>query len=360
MRLLRCWVLGAALLVGSLARAQSVIELRPTAYIAEGTPVKLGQIARLEGPEAAALAQTEVSSAAPKAISIEELRRALEASGRINWGRITLRGSSCTLLGPAPEPRVRPPHAEAEPEAPALATNTVRAAVTMHLARMLRAAPEDLQLTFAPEDADFLNTPTTGRTVEVHPTALAEKMPLRIAVYERDRMIGGERTVRVTVRVRRDVPVAFVGKRRGETIAPGDFSTESRWVSPTMQPATSEQLTGAAARDRVNAGEIIEADDAVPAFVVGKGDIVAVRCISGGIILGTRARAMGPGRDGDLVEFQALDSKRRFFARMDGRGRAIVTADAPEPDLQAARPRPATLPVRGGRIPPPISPEDSR
>jgi hypothetical protein len=58
-----------------------------------------------------------------------------------------------------------------------------------------------------------------------------------------------------------------------------------------------------------------------------------------------------------------MDSKRRFFARLDGKGRAVAAAaptgdGAPRQNMD--RSRPASLPVRGGTLPPPISPETSR
>lgn len=346
-----------ALAAAPLARGQSTIELRPSAHIPPGTPLTLALVARLDGADAVALAGVPLPSSTGGSLSIEDVHRAIDASGRVNWGRITLRGATCNLLGPAPEPKSPTP----APVAPVPSDpNSVRAAVESQMARVLRVSTDDLQLSFAPEDGEFLSTRTAGRTVEIHPTAMADKMPLRIAVYESDRIIGGERTIRVGVRVRREVLVAMVAKRRGEIIAPEDYSTESRWISPVARPATPDQIAGSAIRGRVNAGEIIDADDVAPAVAVNKGDIVAIRCVSGGVVLATRARAVTAGRDGDVIEFQALDSKRRFFARMDGRGRAVVAAD-PVPNEQPAEPMTRkSLPVHGGRIPPPMSMETQR
>jgi len=358
-RLIHTCLIAAALAAAPSVRAQSTIELRPNAHIPPGTPITLALVARLEGADAVALAGVPLPSATGGSLSIEDVHRAIDASGRVNWGRITLRGATCNLLGPGPEPKAAAP----APVAPLPSDpNSVRAAVETQMARVLRVATDDLQLTFAPEDGDFLSTRTTGRTVEVHPTAMADKMPLRIAVYEGDRIIGGEHTIRVGIRVRREVLIALVAKRRGEIIAPEDYSAESRWIGPTARPAMPDQVAGAAIRGRVNPGEIIDAEDVAPAVAVNKGDIVAIRCVSGGVVLATRARAITAGRDGDLIEFQALDSKRRFFARMDGRGRAIVAADPGPKDLPLPTdPSPrGSLPVRGGRIPPPMSTETQR
>jgi len=85
---------------------------------------------------------------------------------------------------------------------------------------------------------------------------------------------------------------------------------------------------------------VVMAEAVAPTVAVAKGDIVAIRCISGTVVLSTRARAMATGRDGELVQFQALDSKRTFFARMDGKGHATVVAGDAVP-ADSRRPVPA-------------------
>jgi flagella basal body P-ring formation protein FlgA len=191
------------------------------------------------------------------------------------------------------------------------------------VAHIAKAEPADLQLTFSPEDRDFLSQSTAGRTVEVRATAMSDKLPLAVTVYEGERIVAS-RTIRVGVQVRRLVVIATCEKRRGETIAREDLAAETQWVALTASPATIDQLAGAVVRTRIPMGQAIQTGDVSPPIIVNKGDQVTVHCVSGSVVLTTRARAMAQARDGESIEFQALDSKRRFTARMNGKGRAVV------------------------------------
>jgi flagella basal body P-ring formation protein FlgA len=115
-------------------------------------------------------------------------------------------------------------------------------------------------------------------------------------------------------------------KRKGETLAREDLSTDTQWMPLSSAAATAEQLAGAVLRNRLNPGQAISADDVAPPVVVSKGDQVTVHCISGSVVVTTRARAVTSGHDGEVIEFEALDSKRRFTARMNGKGQAVVAA----------------------------------
>src|SRR5256885_16613338 len=165
----------AVLVLAARGVAQSVVELRSSVRGAPGVPITLGQAAALSGPEAVALAGVPLApTGSPAAITLEEVRRAIDAQGaaegkRINWGRITLRGSSCAVLAAGPaEPRAPAPRAveSAAPPVP----GTIRAGVAARIAQILGVTAADLKLTFAPEDDSLLDTPGAGRTVEIRAT----------------------------------------------------------------------------------------------------------------------------------------------------------------------------------------------
>lgn len=343
----------ATLLIVSLARGQSVIELRSSAHIAPGAAVTLAQVAHLDGVDALALAGL-VLPADDRSITLDEVRKAADAAGRVNWGRITLRGSTCEIQAPAtapkPEPTKSAPLAAAEFTPPA--EGSLRALVVARIAQSLSVDPADLRPTFESRDDAFLDQPTTGKTVEIRPTASADRIPLSIILYEHNR-IASERSIRVEVLVRRSVLVASAPKNKGDMLEAGDYSVETQWLPPTARPATAAQVQGVQVRSRLAPGQLITTDTVTPALAVSKGEIVAIRCISGGVIVSTRARALAPARDGETVQFQALDSKRTFYARMDGRGRAILAA-GPVDEPAPAR---ASLPTRGESIAPPSSVE---
>jgi flagella basal body P-ring formation protein FlgA len=275
----------------------------------------------------------------------------MDAGGTVNWGRITLRGSECRVVRAA-EPV--PPAAVAAPSAaaprPAI-EGTVRGATIARVAQWCGVAPEDLRITFAPEDDDILNLPVAGRTLEVRAAGDSDRLPIAIALYAGDRTVASK-TIRTSVEVRRTVLVTASAQHRGDTIRDEDVTEESRWVGPTVKAASREQAIGATVQGRLDARAVVTEDDVAPSVVVRKGEIVSIRCISGSIVLATRGRAMGPGRTGELAQFQSLDgSKRTFFARIDGKGRAIVSAgDAIPADGGAARV--VSFPIRARRATP--------
>ena len=132
------------------------------------------------------------------------------------------------------------------------------------------------------------------------------------------------------VEARRLVAVAAAPKRRGDDLGKDDFTVEQRWVALNAAPAPVDDIAGASACSRLAPGQMIASVDITPPQVVAKGDQVTVHCVSGGVLVTARARAMAPARDGELIEFQSLDGKRRFQARVNGRGRAVMSADGAE------------------------------
>lgn len=332
-------LLGAALFAGREAAAQSVIELRTTARAASGAPVTLAQVASLTGAEALALGAVkvaELNASGQKVVTLQEIRRALDAQGRINWGRITVRGSKCTISiaqdAPAKPAQAKAAEQPAKPADPA----SIRSAVAERISRLVQAEPADLRLTFAPDDDELLNTSTTGRTLEIKPTAVSDKLPLALTLYDKDRIVANK-TIRVGVLVRKTVVIAATPKSRGDTISQDDVTTDEQWVGPNLKPAAPEQVIGAAAQGRIAPGQIVGISDVAPAVIVSKGELVYVSCVSGTVVVSTRARAMSAGRLGEVIQFQALDDKRTFFARMNARGRAVVTVE-PAPPAQGTTP----------------------
>jgi flagella basal body P-ring formation protein FlgA len=324
MKWIRCAVLGLVLVTAALAEAQSIIELRPGASVPDGVPVVLSEVAVLSGADAEALSGIVIRerAVAGETISVDDLRRVLDRSARINWGRISLRGQSCVLrigraggpaAGDAQEGRARviDPH------------GTVRALVAARISAVAQAGADELRLTFAPEDDDLLNMASAGRTVEVTPTGMSDRLPLAVRIFENERIIMN-RTIRVGVEVQRPVMIAGAARRRGESISEGDVTEGLRWLGLAARPAQRDQVIGASPRMRIAQGQVLMVEDVTPPTVVTRGEQVTVYCVRGTVVLTIRARAMGAGRDGELVQFQTLDNERTFFARMDGRGRALI------------------------------------
>lgn len=336
------------LLGARIALAQGSIELRTSARLDPERPLTLGDVAILKGPDAEGLADVVVlpaggrvgapshdANGSPVTLSLESVRQAIDQDRHVNWGRLLLRGSRCAVLPPidsAPRPETTK---KTRPESDGrVVPGTVRSAVLARIVQLSGAEPEALRLAFDARDAEVLDTSVAGRSVEVNPAGTSDKVPLAIRVVEGERTLV-ERTIRVGVQVRRSVLTSRSVRRKGDTIAEGDVEAGEQWLPLTARPASSEQVLGSSVQSRLNAGEIIMENDVSAPLAAQKGEVVAVRVLSGSVALATKARAMGPAREGELVRLQALDTKREFLARMDGRGRALIVAgqtpaDAPD------------------------------
>ena len=83
-------------------------------------------------------------------------------------------------------------------------------------------------------------------------------------------------------------------------------------------------------KNRVESGAVFLQDDVEPAVLVRRGDIVTVACLSGSIVVNIRARALGPGREGDMIDLApTTNPKARVRAKVIGPGQAVVNAEAP-------------------------------
>lgn len=336
---MKAWAAGvvAAVSVAAGALAQGVIELRASAIVAPGVPVTLGAVARLEGGEAQAWAETVVheplTAGQQAQVDLAAVRRAMERTGRVHWGRVMLRGGTCRVEAPAAfcARAVPAPTTGGRTEAGEGTVPTVRAAVAAQIAQLAGVPASDVRLDFAPEDAEFLDEPVSVRTLEIRPTAMSDRLPLAVSMFEGQRLVA-RRTIRVGVEVRRDVPVALASKRKGETLRADEVRIETRWVGLTVRPAASEAFSGAEAAvgTRLTPGQVIQAGDLAPPVVVRRGEPATVHCVSGTVVITTRARALAEAREGETIEFESLDGRRRFTARVDGRGRAVIVVPSPD------------------------------
>ncbi len=320
------------------ASAQTSIELRSSVMLKTGSPVTLGDIADVDGEDAETVAAI-VIEADPRAqtfdIDVKAVRSALDAGKVVRWGRTTLRGSTCsvTLRGPEPAERKKAEVSKDIPRPSAVklgGPETVRTHVVRALARLYGVTPDELRLLFEDRDKELLDTPTSGQRVDVQPTNSAgtSRVGLRTYVFAGDRL-AMQRTISVEALVRRTVLTAIAPIARGQEITSADFTASEQWHAPSAAtPCTPEQAVGAVTRARIGAGQIIALANIEAPVVVKKGDIVEIHCLSGAIHLkATRARALAPGRDGELVAFQLEGSKRSFKARMSGRGSAVLVLD---------------------------------
>lgn len=356
------------------------IRLKSAAVVDAAAPVTLAQIAELEGPKAKALADfqvaasfRELSTGAWAMIDIEQLRGMLLKRDDVAWASLEFAGSAVTIrpskseqAAEAPKPAEPIPTRHAEPiNGSQASTETVRGQVVAQIAEQLHANVDDLRLTFENADARLLDTPLTNRTAIVQVLGTGAKVPVSVRVLEGERSVASG-TIRVGTLIRTQVAIAQRVLTRADTVEEGNFTIEDRWIAPGQDVAGVSRLVGSNLRQRVNVGAIIREADLVAPDVVTKGDIVAVDCVAGSVVLTQRARALANAKQGEVIEFESLspkeelvDSSRgskvrvkagpksKFRARVDGPGRAIAIAAGTQPTssdapAEASQPEPTT------------------
>ncbi|MFG0259015.1 MAG: flagella basal body P-ring formation protein FlgA, partial [Phycisphaerales bacterium JB041] len=329
----------ATLWLAAPSRAQTTLRLERTARVLGDEPLRLGNIATLSGERAGELAGViliEDPAAHPTdpdgwcSIGIDLVRQTVERRIGAAAGLVAFQGSACDVrvLG-----RAHPADAPVAAVAPRtrsgtadtlVGLQTVRGAVAREICRILHTPPDALRLTFSATDAETLDTPTAGRVVQIDPVGSSERMPVRVSVYEPNRLVLRE-SLRVGVEVRCPVAVVSRAVAKRAVLGPGDFAVETRWVSPTDRFAPPEIALGAAATRSLNPGEAIESRLVEPPLVIEKGDPAMVRVILDGIVLRRAAVAREPGRVGETIEFSPQhDLKTRFRATVIARGEAQV------------------------------------
>jgi len=330
------------LLVAGAPALAGRITLRSSARIESGAAA-LRDVAHLKGPEAEALGDVVIvedlqdlfAGRAWASIDIDRVREALEERD-VNWGRVTLRGSECTLrrAGGA-EPVRRAERSEAPAPAPRVVSldgpETIRSRVARLIARLFGVENESLRLEFDENDRDLLDLPTRGRRVEVQPggTASSARLPVVIWIYEGERL-AESRTIQVDVVVRRRALILTRDLDRDERITQDVVRSEVMWLAPQGDPPVSalEQADGAVTRRRLSGGDILRAGHLESPVVIERNQLVTVHCISGGVVVKTRARAMHDAREGEPVELRLGRERKSFVATAAGPGRAIVNMDA--------------------------------
>jgi flagella basal body P-ring formation protein FlgA len=89
-----------------------------------------------------------------------------------------------------------------------------------------------------------------------------------------------------------------------------------------------EEVIGRIPRRVVRAGLPVLRSDLAEAFQVERGDTVEVMVVAGATQLELDAQAEASGRQGDVISLRNPRSGKLFRARIDGKGRAIVTVGA--------------------------------
>ncbi len=130
------------------------------------------------------------------------------------------------------------------------------------------------------------------------------------------------------------VVVAVRPITRGDVITAADIEMRTVDVSSKSvnQKAVDsvEKLIGMEARQAIQVGDVVLADEVQSPILVKRGDVVTVSSQSGGIRVRTTAKALHDGARGDLVQVESLASHQKYDVRVVGmREAAVFTISRP-------------------------------
>lgn len=323
--LLALWLAAAA------CAEVTTVRLRTGARVDATSPVTIADLAQIDGPQGVAIGPLVVIDDLERArageryatVEISRVRELIENLPGVHLGSVSVTGKACLVgprvIQPKPAPATEAPKApDAAPAGP-----TVRTSLLDHLRAFFDVRAHELRVTFDERDDETLDTPIGDRLIEIRSLGSSRRMPFAVTLYDADR-IAMNTTVRAEVELLR--PVAVVTRRiaRGAEIAPEDIAPESRWVTVDDAPPAPGEVIGRVTTKRLDPGEAVAPGDIERPIAVERGDLASVRSVVGTAVIRTRARALGSGVVGDVIEFESIDRGKRFRARIAGPGQAVV------------------------------------
>ena len=323
-------VLTAMFVAQGYALAQSTIKLHAGAVVEPSSPITLGAIASVDGEDAAKLRDVVLVQESDRAdgrtrIDLDAISVTLKQAG-FKLGRITFSGSQCVIDPHAPrvaENTEKNAGKSISGLASELRTSDVRGAICAKLTELYGVSADSIRLTFRGSDDALLTTSVDGMQVTIQPAAGGKSVPVQVRVFRGDEVIASG-TVRVGVEIQRSVLVSVSPIDRAEPISAANTIIDSRWLTPDTKPAPTDEAYGSVALSRIESGAVVESRSVKAPNVVTKGEIIRIDCLSGGIALQAQARALEHGKQGQVIQFQSLNSKKIFRARVSGAGSAVA------------------------------------
>ncbi len=335
----RVWTLLAWVCIGTAAvhsQANDGIRLYRQAQVTDSR-VRLDDVAELIGDTLQPLGNVVIAvmdhDDRQVMITHHQVRQALDPHD-INWGRISVRGyAACRVV-------VRPLHDLQSPNGPTipLETNPIEE-VTLSRALTLRDRviefieqhsgidQADLQVTFAANDAPILDQIAWQDRYEFQPLSSTPvgRVPIIVRRYRNNQLAD---TLRVTTDVARRY-LAVVAKQsvsRGQTFAPSDVEIREVYLDGTAdEPLTDlSRVIGQTAGTVVRAGAIVHRHQLQSPLLVRRGQLVTVRCINGGLVVKTVARATEDGSKNQVIHVRADRSRQTYPARVTGSQEVVV------------------------------------
>lgn len=325
------------------AQADS-ITLRDGAVDPAARVVTLADIADLDGDWARARAELVVAEMpagqAELVVKMGDVRRTLDEK-RVHWGKLSLRGGrSLTVTRRAAIEAPAAPQAEAQATVAANPTHEITIAgaqpvvgVTLreHVRRLIErthgVSSGDLRITRLQEDSPAWSLTDADCRFELEPMDrdLLGRVPIVVRRWRDDALLGSER-VSVDVAVRRTVVTVKRAVQRNQTLTAEDVAAETRWMTQRQgdEIGSVDEVVGQVAARTIRAGTALGRNDIRPELMVRRGQRVAVRAISGGLVVQTLARAQEDGGLGQLIEVRNDQTRERFSVKITGPRQAVM------------------------------------
>ena len=325
--------------------AQTSITLRERVKLDGETAVTVGDVARVRGADSdrigrvVVLETEEIRPGTNVWVDVKDVRRVLSEIDEFNWGDVTIRGSRCDVVGPPQAERsnervTRNEQRHSKREVPmvlasSIGAGNVRARVAAMLAAYLEVDSSELEVGFREEDSGLLDRSVDGFAVEVRPMSVSGRIPVRVTLFDAKGEKGSTSgVVSVHVRVRLETARAIRAIRRGSVITAEDVEVGQTWMEPGTAWANGAMAIGSSAIGTIEQGQFIRHGQVREPMAVKRNEIVFVRCVSGSVILRSRARATVNAKRGEVIELESLhrkrDKRRRFMAKITGPGQAVV------------------------------------
>ncbi len=323
---------------------------------ASGETIRLGEVARLDGPAARELAGLALGAAPVGAgearLTLDAVRQRLTEAG-VNWGRLTLSGYRACVVrsggaspdrgaeGGAVSRAVEPVMAEANPQRglDLGAAEALRALIVRTLTERAGVPGQEVVVELDESALRRLAETAPGGRYEVEPRSRGRFGRVVCVVRRHEGGAVTEHfTVLAEVRWRTLAAVATRTIRRGESFGRDAVAVREVLLDDDRgEPVRDLSLLMGQTCDTVlREGDVVYASAVVSPALVERGQMVTVRCVSGALVVRTTLRALEAGGRGDVIRLRHDVTRQEYRAEVTGRGRAVMRVGGPAESPSAA------------------------
>ncbi len=302
------------------------VQLYPQAQV-QTSIVRLADVAQLHGSIVSRLGQTVLvqrsGGESLTQVSLQQVRQHLDDLGvdvsRIAWG-----GPQVCVVTEATHTSVLANPTKAVDTRSAL---TFEAQLIQYLVTWTGFENSEVVVKFSERDRQRLAQAVGVGRLEFEPAGQGPlgRIPVTIRHWQGGRLM---KELRVTAMVARKT-LAFVmvkSVKRGQVFGPRDIQIREVLLNRGRSEPLRQlgKVVGQSAQRRLRVGQMLFAEDVAPAVLIHKGQRVTVRCMVGGVLVRTTARAEQDGMMDQTISFRNETPRSTFTARVSSSHEAIL------------------------------------